>query len=97
MTTTSLPDFDSDPEGYAKATGRAMAEAMNRFNEITDSDKSNLSYAVALDEYNEMVDAVKERADLERGLMLRVALRLARRLDESHLILKDRIAHRFVT
>ena len=44
-----------------------------------------------------MVDAVKERADLERGLMLRVALRLARRLDESHLILKDRIAHRFVT
>jgi hypothetical protein len=93
---TSLPDFDSDPEEYAKATGRVMAEAMLRFHEIAaaDSDNLNISYEEALDRYDDMIKAVKDCAKLEQRFMLRIALGLARKLDELNLIPKDRIAHK---
>jgi hypothetical protein len=95
MTTASLPDFDSAPESYANAVGRAMAEAMIRFHQTLDIKlPDSAPYEEKLEQYNDAVKAVKDSADIERKFMLRIAMRLARQLDQSHLIPKHRIAHR---
>lgn len=85
-----LPDMP-DPHVYAKA----QADAMIRFHKLADEElPESTPFDERLNRYNDMINAVKEYAELERRFMLRTALRLCVALDRLDLIPKDRIAHK---
>jgi len=62
----------------AKEYGQKMAEAMNRFNEVTSRQISYLALYERQDAYYESVQALKDYINLQREFYYKIALDLAR-------------------